>query len=136
MTTNSPVVPGQGFQAFRASILHFTGNPARSDEPAHEYFADGLLILKDGRVHQLGDAAAMLPALPPGLTVTDYRGRLIMPGFVDCHVHFAQTDIIASHGEQVLQWLERYTFPEEQRFADPSHAADVAEFTVREMLRN
>lgn len=123
-------------QAFRASILHFLGSPDEIAEQAHQYFEDGLLVVKDGRVYQLGEAGKLLPALPPGTAVTDYRDRLIMPGFVDTHVHFAQTDIIASHGEQVLEWLERYTFPEEARFAEKSHAVEVAEFTVREMLRN
>lgn len=133
-----------GYQAFRASIVHFLGDPdVRSDEGneersdgAHEYFEDGLLVLKDGRVHLLGDALTLLAGLPPGLSVADYRGRLLMPGFVDAHVHFAQTDIIASHGEQVLEWLERYTFPEERRFDNAAHAAEVAEFSVKEMLRN
>lgn len=125
-----------GLQVFRASVLHFLGNPDELGEGAHQYWDDGLLILKDGKVHKLGDALALLPALPPGLAVTDYRGRLIMPGFVDTHIHFAQADIIASHGEQVLEWLERYTFPEERRFADEAHAREVAEFTVKEMLRN
>ncbi|MEP7154342.1 MAG: guanine deaminase [Betaproteobacteria bacterium] len=125
-----------GTHAFRASILHFLANPDQLGEEAHQYFADGLLIVKDGRVHQIGDASTLLAQLPEGTPVMDYRGHLILPGFVDTHVHFAQTDIIASHGEQVLEWLERYTFPEEQRFSDERHAADVAQFTVREMLRN
>lgn len=134
--TNSFPARIDGIQAFRASILHFRGDPAEFGDRAAEYFEDGLLILKGGKVQELGPAATLLPSLPPGTAVTDYRSRLIMPGFVDTHVHFAQTDIIASHGEQVLQWLERYTFPEEQRFADETHAQDVAAFTVREMLRN
>jgi len=126
--------PGQ--QAFRASILHFLGNPDELGDGAHQYFEDGLLVLKDGRVQQLGDALTLLPTLPPGLAVTDYRGRLILPGLVDTHIHFAQADIVASHGEHLLEWLERYTFPEERRFADTAHAAEVAEFSIDEMLRN
>ena len=125
-----------GLQAYRASLLHFLGNPEQLGDRAHQHFDDGLLVIKDGRVHQVGEASALMSTLPADTEVTDYRGHLIMPGFVDCHIHFAQTDIIASHGEQVLEWLERYTFPEEQRFADEGHAADVAGFTVREMLRN
>ncbi len=123
-------------QAFRGSILHFVGSPDDLGDGAHQYFEDGLLVLKGGKVLQVGDAPTLLSKLPADLPVTDYQGRLIMPGFVDTHLHFAQTDIIASHGEQVLEWLERYTFPEERRFADEAHAAEVAEFTVKEMLRN
>ncbi len=123
-------------QAFRASILHFLGSPDDLGDGAHQYFEDGLLVLKDGKVQQIGDAQVLLPTLPAGVTVTEYRGRLIMPGLIDTHVHFAQTDIIASHGEQVLEWLERYTFPEERRFGNEVYAAEVAEFTVNELLRN
>ncbi|MEO8102985.1 MAG: amidohydrolase family protein, partial [Betaproteobacteria bacterium] len=125
-----------GLQAFRASILHFLGEPDSLGKRAHEYVEDGLLVIKDGRVQEMGPAQALLPSLPAGLAVIDYRGRLIMPGFVDTHIHFAQADIVASHGEQVLEWLERYTFPEERRFADDRHVAEVAEFSVNEMLRN
>ena len=136
MNPNLSTPNASGLQAFRASILHFVGNPDQLGHGAHQYFEDGLLVLKNGRVHRLGDAQALLPTFPADLVVSDYRGRLIMPGFVDTHVHFAQTDIIASHGAQVLEWLERYTFPEERRFADPAHATEVAEFTLKEMLRN
>lgn len=125
-----------GVQAFRASILHFTGDPHEMGETAAAYFDDGILLVENGKVRQLGDAKALLPMLPESTELVDYRGRLIVPGFVDTHIHFAQTDIIASHGEQVLEWLERYTFPAERRFADPAHAAEVAGFSIDEMLRN
>lgn len=136
-TMSAPMKPMNfGLQVFRASILHFLGKPDELGDGAHQYFEDGLLVLNNGRVHQLGDARALLPTLAPDQAVTDYRGRLIMPGFVDTHVHFAQTDIIASHGEKVLEWLERYTFPEERRFANQQHSTEVAEFSINEMLRN
>ena len=136
MTIDSRPPKIAGLQAFRASLLHFVGNPDEIGDGAHEYFEDGLLLIRDGRVQQLGDAQTLLPTLPPDLDFTDYRGRLIMPGFVDTHIHFAQADIVASHGAHLLEWLERYTFPEERRFADAHHAAEVAEFSVNEMLRN
>ena len=60
----------------------------------------------------------------------------LIPGLVDCHIHYPQTDIIASYGEQLLSWLETYTFPEEARFADLAHARDTADFFVRELLAN
>ena len=58
-------------------------------------------------------------------------GKLIVPGFIDTHVHYAQTDIIASYGEQLLEWLERYTFPTERLFQDPAHAREVADVLPR-----
>lgn len=125
-----------GTQAFRGAILSFRGDPRELGEAAHEYHEDGLLVVEAGRVVRMGPTADLLPTLAADIGITDYRGKLILPGFIDTHIHFSQTDIIAAHGEQVLQWLERYTFPEERRFADPAHAAEVAEFSVGEMLRN
>mgnify|MGYP003043106184 CR=1 FL=1 len=61
---------------------------------------------------------------------------LVLPGFIDAHVHFVQTDIVGSHGRRLLEWLETYTFPAERAFADAGHAHEVAEFFVRELLRN
>jgi guanine deaminase len=131
MTPNAEAV-----QAFRASILHFVGDPDDLGDAAHEYFDDGLLVLREGRIDSVGEASALLPRLPAGTQLTDYSGRLIMPGFIDTHVHYPQTDIIASYGEQLLQWLERYTFPTERRFADASYAREVSEFFLTELLRN
>ncbi len=136
MNVGTPQTIPQGATAYRASILHFVGNPDDAGDAAHEFFDDGLMIVANGRVQQLGDASILLPRLPRDTVVVDYRGRLILPGFIDTHLHFAQTDIVASHGEHLLEWLERYTFPEERRFDDAAHAAEVAEFAINEMLRN
>jgi guanine deaminase len=121
--------------AVRGEILHFVADPAH-DARALEHFADGALIIRDGFIAECGPTAALLARLPPDTPLTDYRGKLILPGFIDTHVHYPQTDIIASHGEQLLEWLEKYTFPAERRFADPSHAAEVADFFCDELLRN
>ena len=124
-------------KAFRASILHCLGDPGEKDDPAAvEYFADGLLIVEDGRVAELGDAKQMLGGLADDIAFTDHSGKLIVPGFIDCHVHFPQVDIIASHGEQLLDWLARYAYPAEEAFADAEHAHAVAGFFVDELLRN
>ncbi len=123
-------------RAFRGEILDFVGDPATLGEAAHRHFADGMLVIRDGKVEALGPATALQASLPAGIEVTDYRGKLILPGFVDTHVHYAQTDIIASYGAQLLEWLEKYTFPAEARFDDPDHAREVADFFVAELLRN
>jgi guanine deaminase len=70
------------------------------------------------------------------MPIEDWRDRLILPGFVDTHIHYPQTDVIASHGGQLLTWLERYTFPMERRFGDPALARETAEFFLDELLRN
>jgi len=123
-------------RAFRAAILHFLADPAQSGAAAQQYFDDGILVVEAGRVIALGEAEAVLPTLVPGTVLTDYRGKLILPGFIDTHIHYAQVDVIASYGEQLLTWLDKYIFPAERRFADPGYASEVAGFFVDELLRN
>lgn len=124
-------------QAIRGSILHFLDDPGPGEAPgAVEFFEDGLLLVEDGHVVRAGPAAALLAGLPPGAPVADQRGRLILPGFIDAHAHFVQTDIVGSGGHRLLEWLERYTFPAERAFADPVHAREVAGFFLDELLRN
>ncbi|MFQ5982120.1 MAG: guanine deaminase [Woeseiaceae bacterium] len=126
--------------AFRASILHCLADPGgvtdQSRSSALEYFDDGLLIVDNGRVRETGDAGALLPKLSDDVRVVDHRDKLIIPGMIDCHVHFPQVDIIASYGERLLDWLREYAYPAERGFADADHAAEVADFFVGELLRN
>ncbi|MET3134660.1 guanine deaminase [Oxalobacteraceae bacterium GrIS 1.11] len=121
-------------QAYRASLLHFHADPA-FNEQAHAWHEDGLLIVADGKIVAAGDYAALYASLPPGTEVSDYRSKIIMPGFIDTHVHFPQTDMIASPAPGLLPWLESYTFPTERKFSDPSHAREVADFFLDELLR-
>lgn len=121
-------------KAFRASILHFTADPALSDE-AHSWHEDGLLVVDQGRVVAAGDYARLKDTLPPGTQVRDYRGKIIMPGFIDTHIHYPQTDMIASPAPGLLPWLDTYTFPTERQFKDTGHARGVADFFVKELLR-
>jgi guanine deaminase len=127
-----------GTTALRGSILHFLRDPGDATDPAgaYEYFEDGVLVVRDGHVVETGPAHDVLARLPEGTPIVDRTGKLILPGFVDCHIHYSQTDVIASYGEQLLEWLERYTFPAEQRFAEAAHAREVADFFLDELLRN
>ncbi|MEL7538306.1 MAG: guanine deaminase [Pseudomonadota bacterium] len=119
--------------AVRGRIAHCERRPDSTGGVA--YFDDGALIVDNGVIAACGPAKEILPA-ETQLEVMDHGRNLIVPGLIDCHVHYPQTDIIASFGEQLLSWLENYTFPEEARFADLAHARDTAEFFVRELLRN
>ncbi|RFP22974.1 guanine deaminase [Duganella sp. BJB488] len=121
-------------QAYRGSLLHFLADPAFSAQ-SHAWHEDGLLIVADGKVRAAGDYAALRATLPPGAELHEYSGKLLMPGFIDTHVHYPQTDMIASPSEGLLPWLETYTFPTERRFEDPAHAAGVADFFLDELLR-
>lgn len=125
----------QDIQAYRASLLHFHADPAFEDN-AHHWHEDGLLVVADGKVQAAGDHARLAPQLPPHVQVQDWRGKLIVPGFIDTHIHYPQTDMIASPAPGLLPWLETYTFPVERRFEDPDYAADVARFFLDELLRN
>ncbi|KAB7615120.1 amidohydrolase family protein, partial [Verminephrobacter sp. Larva24] len=80
-----------------------------------------------------------LQALAPryaGQPVVPLPGRILAPGFVDMHIHFPQTDVIASPADGLLPWLEQHTYPQETRFAAPGHCAQVAQFFIAELLRN
>ncbi|MBU2677144.1 MAG: guanine deaminase [Gammaproteobacteria bacterium] len=124
-------------QAFRSSILHCLSDPGEaSQRSAYEYFEDGLLIVDNGTVAQAGSAESLLPGLAEDVLLTELPGKLIVPGFIDCHVHFPQLDIIASYGEQLLDWLHRYAYPVEARFSDPDYAHEVATVFVDELLNN
>ena len=123
-------------QAYRAALFHLLDDPAKApDGQAYAYHEDGLLVVEDGRIVACGDYAELAPRLGD-TPVEDLTGKLITPGFIDLHVHFPQTDIIAAHGAQLLDWLERHIFPAEAAFADPAVAADTAKFFVSELLRN
>ena len=135
--TNQPQLldNSQCDKAIRAAFLHFVGDPEISDR-AFEYLDDGLLILNKGKVVVLGSSHEWLDQLPDGIELYDYSGRLIMPGFFDTHTHYPQTEMIASYGAQLLEWLEKYTFPTEARFSDRELADNVADFFCEQLLQN
>ncbi|MHA7875839.1 guanine deaminase [Roseivivax sp.] len=113
-------------QIIRGRLLSFHRAPmGPEDHAAFTYLEDGALRLSDGRIAACGDwdqVRAEAPALP----VVDHRPHLILPGFIDTHIHFPQIEMIASWGAQLLDWLNGYTFPAELRYADPDHAAAMA----------
>ena len=124
-------------RALRGRLLDFLDDPAAVGAAAsHRYHHDGLLVIEDGRIAGVGDAPALLPALPPGAAVDAFPDCLILPGLIDTHIHYPQTQVIASYGAQLLEWLHRYTFVEEHKFGDPGHAATIARFFLDELLRN
>jgi guanine deaminase len=111
--------------AFRAEILAVP-------EPGHiVHHPDGLLIVEDGII------VSCAPYSPPhDIPVTHFPGKTIIPGFVDAHVHYPQTERIAAHGSQLLEWLDKHIFPAEIAFADRGHSDRIAAFFLDELLRN
>ncbi|WP_438279945.1 guanine deaminase [Pseudomonas alabamensis] len=123
--------------AYRAAILYSLADPSEVGLDAScAYFDDGLLVVDDGRITAVGPATELLPTLAPDTEVVTYTDALITPGFIDTHIHFPQTGMIGSYGEQLLDWLETYTFPCERQFADKAHADEVAKRFLGELLRN
>ena len=127
---------GGTLHALRGTLVDFTDDPYLAGAGALRHIEDGLLVIRDGHIDAAGPAPALLAALPAGTPVSDQRGKILMPGFVDAHIHYPQTDVIASHGKQLMDWLQVYTFPAEGRFADIGHARRVAAFFLDELLRN
>jgi guanine deaminase len=121
----------------RGRVLRFLAEPEGIDDAgAFAYEEDGAILVRDGLVAAVGPAAEVMAAAGPGTPVHDHRPHLLMPGFVDTHIHMPQAQVIASWGAQLLDWLNTYTFPAEARFADASHAARIAGCFLDELLRN
>lgn len=116
-------------------LLHCLADPAGGDERV-EYLADGAMMIEDGIITEIGPATKLRHSIGSDVEIVDHSDALILPGLVDCHVHYPQTDIIASFGEQLLSWLNNYTFPREAQFNDPSLARETANFFLDELLSN
>jgi guanine deaminase len=121
----------------RGRVLSFRRRPEGvGDAGSYDYRTDGLVVVEGGRILAVVDAAEMEAWRTTGAVVDDHGDRLVMAGFIDTHIHFPQTRVIASYGAQLLEWLERYTFPTEMLYADPAHAAEGARFFIDELLAN
>ena len=114
---------GQSF-ILTGQVLGFSASPFRSD-PEAALTLNEAVIVRDGRIAAVGALDALLPNATD-LPRIDRPGHLICPGFVDAHVHFPQTAMIASWGKRLIDWLNTYTFPEEARFGDATYAARIA----------
>ncbi|MDR3495437.1 MAG: guanine deaminase [Ancalomicrobiaceae bacterium] len=107
--------------------LSFHADPALAGEPqSHDYEERGALVIgDDGRIVWAG-ARGELPDEHRALAVTDYGDKLISAGFIDAHIHFPQYRMLAAPGNDLLDWLNRFTFPEEGRYAERRHAETAA----------
>jgi guanine deaminase len=123
--------------ALRTSLLHCVGDPGLPGDPnAIEWIEDAIIVVRGAHIDAVAPASALLPALGADVPVTDHRGKILVPGFIDAHVHYPQIDVIASCGAQLLEWLNTYTFPEEQKYADRAHADAAADFFLDRLLEN
>lgn len=123
--------------AIRGSIVTCVDNPFQ--KPVDEclvYEEDGIIVINDGIITDFGPAHIIQPKLGHDVVVTQYKDSLILPGFIDCHVHYPQTQMIGAFGKQLIDWLNKYTFVAEQEFSDKDHARKVAKLFLRECLRS
>ena len=121
--------------ALRGAALTLRADPfVVGDEAALRYESDALIVIEDGRIKAFGNHAELISDLPSATPVTTYRDALIVPGFIDAHVHYPQTQIIGAGGKRLIDWLNHYTFAAEQQFADPVHARRIADLFLDECL--
>ncbi|WP_120497600.1 guanine deaminase [Kiloniella sp. EL199] len=121
----------------RGATINFTDNPRiKGNENSVRYEAKGTVVIsKSGRILWQG-AFARLPDEFKDLPCDDYDDKIIMAGFIDPHIHFPQYRILAAPGKDLLDWLNRFTFPEESRYSSEEYAAKAAEFFLDRLFAN
>ena len=122
--------------AIRSAMLTFKKDPFFHEmEECLVYESDAVIVMEGGKITQVGRAQDILSSLD-GVEVKHYTDSIIIPGFIDSHVHYPQTEIIGAYGEQLLDWLNNYTFIAEQGFKNKEHASEVAKVFLKEQFRN
>ena len=122
--------------AIRSAMLTFKKDPFFHEmEECLVYESDAVIVMEGGKITQVGRAQDVLSSLD-GVEVKHYTDSIIIPGFIDSHVHYPQTEIIGAYGEQLLDWLNNYTFIAEQGFKNKEHASEVAKVFLKEQFRN
>ncbi|MAZ86420.1 MAG: guanine deaminase [Cellvibrionaceae bacterium] len=116
-------------------VLHFIDEPDIAAENSYEYYKIGALVIEDGKIAYCGEAVEAIGRFP-NYPIVDRHEKLIIPGMIDTHMHYPQTEITGAYGEQLLEWLETYTFPTERKFSDKAYESDVSERFISECLKN
>jgi len=118
---------------YRAEILYFKADPAK-EKDASVHYKDGYLIIKDGYILKSGHYATLKDQ--PVDSMIDYRGKIITPGFIDTHVHYPQITMISEYGEQLIGWLNTYTFPTEIKYSNHPYASQKASVFLDQLVEN
>ncbi len=109
----------------KGQVLSFSRSPFDEGAPWDAAQVTEAVAIRDGFIVDTGSLSDM-QALLPSAQLVDHGDKLVMAGFVDAHVHYPQTAMIASWGKRLIDWLNTYTFPEEMRFGDRAYADEVA----------
>lgn len=120
--------------AHAGEIVDLLDDPAVAGAEALRHIPDGLLVIEDAEIAAVGARAQLASSLPEEVHIAEHADGLILPGLVDCHVHFPQLEITAAPGTQLMDWLTRYTFPAEAAYADRAYARAAAEHFVAQLL--
>lgn len=124
-------------KGYRGRIFDFDKDGCIENlENHYRYFEDGLLVVENGKIELAGDFHTIFKTLGGDLEIHDFGKCLIMPGFIDAHVHSVQTKAIASFGKELLDWLDNYIFPAEQKFEDVEYAKLHTHFFLNQLLKN
>ncbi len=125
------------FNALRGRAIDFSGNPFELPTAScFTYYDDALVIMTGETIHAVGPYHELIGTLPEGTHVEDYKDAILTAGFIDTHVHYPQLEMIGAYGEQLLAWLEKYTFPTEQKFQDRAYANAAAKLFLQELFRS
>ena len=124
-------------RVIRGAVLTYRADPAAAGpSEAVDFHPRGAVAVDgEGRIAFRGDAAA-LPQDCLQLPQDDYGDALVLPGFIDAHVHFPQYRMLAAPGRDLLDWLDRFTWPEELRYGDPDHAAAAAGVFLERLVQH
>ncbi|MDP3705336.1 MAG: guanine deaminase [Legionellaceae bacterium] len=120
---------------YRGQVFYFTDNPVDVND-SYKYYKDGILYVQDGKILESGEYSTLSGKYGHEATIVDYSGKLITPGFIDAHVHYAQMEMVASYGDQLVDWLEKYTIPTERKFSDVKYASKIANLFIEQLINN
>lgn len=121
----------------RGRVLTFKAEPENAQDTAsYTYLEDGAVLIKDGKIIKLGNYSDVSAGISEDIKIADHRPHLILPGFIDTHIHYPQTQIMASYAGNLLDWLNTHTFVAEQKFRDEQHAQSIAERFLDELIAN
>lgn len=132
-TNQSAKAAASNSKAYRGQLFYFD-SAADAGPDAFNWVRDGLLIVQDGKIIAVGEYDDLIQQLGADTELIDWRNYIITPGFIDTHIHYPQTEMIASPAAGLLPWLENYTFPTEERFHNPEYCAEVADFFLKQLL--
>ena len=129
--------------AYRGSIFTFKQSatlyniPRKKSDPSDHflYIEDGVLMVEDGIIKKVGDYSKLKNEID-GIKVVDYKDKLITPGFIDTHIHAAQSGVVAAYGEKLLEWLNNYVFPFESTYEHQEAAKKDLNFFLDQLIQN